>query len=427
MITYNKYKYYISLPLNVDESNMDGILKFKYTSDNIWNVSGYFGKFKPLFPLVDEYFTLSKDYHYSKDKELEVANEVLNDLKNVIFNRYGISLNLTFILLETVTENVEDDIILPPKQIVELDKSLVDGIYDFNVENGDVFYEKLSKQAFKITMLSDNEEDNRSDEELDEEYVERNFDSTEEDPIIVKQVEEVEFESIQEVVKLDNPIVFKDTKDDEILKIMVKQIEGGYYHPAMKKKFPQKFKLYGKSGEMLWGIDRAAGGSGDPKNYNGIGSKFWKVVDKHSGYGEYWTASNVTLSENWDNKSWPYKENAWEHNRHPYNNEEKDLLNKYLTMFQIYVMNNYFNGSKHPVRDLIENDGRFKFLYLRACWNGIGHFRNFYKNIRNVYDKGEHDVEKLISLDLKYRKSLGNKLINIDVDHIENIIGIKAS
>ena len=69
---------------------------------------------------------------------------------------------------------------------------LNDGIYDFNVENGDIFHEKVSKQSFKITMLSDNEDDVRSDEELDEEYVERNFESDEESEIAIHQIQEIE-------------------------------------------------------------------------------------------------------------------------------------------------------------------------------------------------------------------------------------------
>ena len=76
-------------------------------------------------------------------------------------------------------------------------------------------------------------------------------------------------------------------------------------------------------------------------------------------------------------------------------------LQKYISHQFTSFSQTYFGN--HPVGKLVESDGRLKFLFYRATWNGVGFFKKYANNLKLVYDKGERNIDKLICADLTYR------------------------
>jgi hypothetical protein len=70
-------------------------------------------------------------------------------------------------------------------------------------------------------------------------------------------------------------------------------------------------------------------------------------------------------------------------------------------MYKLSLFNKYLAG--HPVGQLVQNDGRLKFMYYRATWNGSGFFQKYASNLKAVYDSGVTDIDKLICADLTFR------------------------
>jgi hypothetical protein len=208
------------------------------------------------------------------------------------------------------------------------------------------------------------------------------------------------------------------TKDNTLVQAIVDYLEGGYYHPAHAydsdpksktyKQLKSSFAIYKNSGETLYGIDRYAGNTEGlrkgPKNDTGVA--FWNAVDAISGYGNYKSTARENSTGMWNVNKFPRVTNGWSWNYMPKKSDKGyDTLQKNL---QKYITNQYNQFSKsyfgnHPVGKLVENDGRLKFMYYRATWNGVGFFQKYANNLKSVYDSGVRDVEKLICADLTYR------------------------
>lgn len=202
-------------------------------------------------------------------------------------------------------------------------------------------------------------------------------------------------------------------KDETLVQAIVDHLEGGYYHPvhaydSKTKQLYESYGIYKNSGETLYGIDRYAGNTEGwregPKNQTGI--DFWKAVDAISGYGDYGNAARYYKTKDWKIKEYPRKRGAWKHYYMPkksdkgYNTLQKNLQ-KYITSQYKQFFNSYFGN--HPVGKLVESDGRLKFMYYRATWNGVGFFQDYANNLKKVYDSGVKDIEQLICADLTFR------------------------
>jgi hypothetical protein len=203
------------------------------------------------------------------------------------------------------------------------------------------------------------------------------------------------------------------TKDSTLVQAIVDYLEGGYYHPvhaydSKTKTLKSSYSIYKNSGETLYGIDRYAGNTEGlrqgPKDATGI--EFWAAVDAISGYGKYGNAARYYKTKNWKIKEYPPIKTAWNHYDKPkksdkgYDTLQKNLQ-KYITSQYKSFFKSYFGN--HPVGKLVENDGRLKFMYYRATWNGVGFFQNYANNLKLVYDSGVTDINKLICADLTYR------------------------
>lgn len=238
--------------------------------------------------------------------------------------------------------------------------------------------------------------------------------------------------------------VTKKMTDAQLLKAMVDYVEGGYYYPghAYSRFSESDRKLYGSSGETLWGIDRCAGQTESTE----LGRKFWAAVDKISGHGkstgtegakvqkkvgkktEEHPYARATNTRNWNADTYPTKSGSLGYNKSP-----KPGTQGYDTMYNAFVdlavgnldkfCDNYLG--KHAVRSLIYSDTRWKFCWFRATWNGPGWFQKYAKNIKKVYDGGTKDIEDLIIADLNHRASYGNSLITHDVKKMAQLLGIE--
>ena len=203
------------------------------------------------------------------------------------------------------------------------------------------------------------------------------------------------------------------TKDSTIVQAIVDNLEGGYYHPthaysSQTKTLKPSFSVYKNSGETLYGIDRFAGNTEGikqgPKNQTGI--NFWAAVDAISGFGSYKDTARTTKTGVWNITKNPIKSNGWSWNYMPKPSDSG--YNTLQTNLQKYISSQFTSFSKryfgsHPVGKLVESDGRLKFLFYRATWNGVGFFQKYANNLKAVYDKGERDIDKLICADLTFR------------------------
>ena len=203
------------------------------------------------------------------------------------------------------------------------------------------------------------------------------------------------------------------TKDSTIVQAIVDYLEGGYYHPthaysSKTKQLKDSFSMYKNSGETLYGLDRHAGNNEGirqgPKNQAGI--DFWSAVDNISGFGSYKDTNRTKKTGNWDINKYPKKSSGWNWNYMPkksdpgYDTLQKNLT-KYITNSYTLLFDKYLRS--HPVGKLVQNDGRLKFMYYRATWNGSSFFQKFANNLKATYDKGITDINKLICADLTYR------------------------
>ena len=230
--------------------------------------------------------------------------------------------------------------------------------------------------------------------------------------------------------------VKKGMNDADLLKAMVAYIEGGYYYPGQAyTKFSEKDrKLYGSSGETLWGVDRHAGQTENTSE----GKLFWGEVDKLSGYGDTSGTSGYsrkTATKNWDISSYNTKSNGWSYGYSP-----KPGSAGYDVMYDSFVkyatgnLNKYLNSNfkTHPVKNLILSDSRLKFLWFRSTWNGSGWFswyangkeKKGIKGLMWAHDNVTKNPDELIIWDLNNRLKFGNELITHDVRKMSELLGI---
>lgn len=164
---------------------------------------------------------------------------------------------------------------------------------------------------------------------------------------------------------------------------IIDNLEGGYYHPDMMKRNPEKFPRYENSGETMFGIDRRQGGS---INTSPAGVKFWGLIDK---------ANARTL---W---KWNYKGGELA-------DELKPLVVEMMYPRFIDFLNRYIPNK--ALQSEIFNNPVLLGHFIYATWNGSGWFQRFAKNAAKNYAQGARG-EALKNLELGYRANYPNSLI----------------
>jgi hypothetical protein len=230
-------------------------------------------------------------------------------------------------------------------------------------------------------------------------------------------------------------VLKKNMSDKQLLQAMVGYIEGGYYYPAHAYEVfnERSRKLYGASGETLWGIDRHAGQTEKSE----VGKKFWTEVDKLSGYGDS-TGKNGyakdTNTKSWNSAKYKLKKGSWGYNYSPPpGSSGYDVMYNAFVNLAVSNLNKFLdsNFGNHPVKKLILSDTRFKFLYFRATWNGPGWFQWYasgkgkIKGLKWAYDNETKNVDELIIWDLNNRLKFENSLITHDVSKMATLLGLK--
>jgi hypothetical protein len=188
---------------------------------------------------------------------------------------------------------------------------------------------------------------------------------------------------------------------------VIRELEGGYYHPDMQRKDPVGFKVMGESGETMYGIDRL---KGSPATTNPPAAKqFWATIDA------------VNARKNWKHLYIP-----------------PAPLRDTLTYLAASIMEPEFNRMlnsyiKDPnLRKLILSHDHLLFHFIYAAWNGGGWFQGWGRIINAVYKAGTTNPNKLARLMVSKRidnsgvlssKSGNNKLIAQGGAKIAKVLG----
>ena len=181
--------------------------------------------------------------------------------------------------------------------------------------------------------------------------------------------------------------------DTETLKkysdVIFDKLEGGYYNP--KKHNSTKM---GKSGETMYGIDRACGGN---DVITGYGEKFWKIIDHNS--------------QDWDYNSDGGKNKA-------------EL--RYLAAQMMYDRYKEYSDNFLTIRakTYINKSANLQFHFYYACWNGCGWFEYFAKDFNKQVLKTKN-ISKLENSCITIRKNSTFETISKGGEIMENIFDDK--
>lgn len=174
-----------------------------------------------------------------------------------------------------------------------------------------------------------------------------------------------------------------DDKFEEMTKLVIDKLEGGYYHPDMLTDGRIKDKRYKSSGETMFGIDRKNGGS---INTSPAGQQFWKIID------------NANARTEW---SWLYRGGSYEE-------ELKTLVVKMMKPRYDDFSNRYLSKE---AQEIVKNDDKLLFNFIYATWNGSGWFQTFAAPINKAVIRGNTDPSTLSTIALNSRLNSSNSLI----------------
>ena len=154
---------------------------------------------------------------------------------------------------------------------------------------------------------------------------------------------------------------------------VIRELEGGYYHPQMLRDGRIRDSRYSTSGETLYGIDRKAG---SPATTNPPPARqFWALIDSQGA------------STRW---KWCYLPSGTLRDKLTYlaagimEPEYKDNLSNYI-------------GDRNLINIINSHDGLlYNFIY--ATWNGPGWFKGFARVIKAAYDKGMTNPNQLAKI-----------------------------
>jgi len=159
---------------------------------------------------------------------------------------------------------------------------------------------------------------------------------------------------------------------------VIANLEGGYAHPLYHDQGDPRFST---SGETMFGIDRK---NGIGFSTSAAGVAFWKKIDEAQ------------------------KIKKWRLYYIPPDPLKTELINLVVKMVEpvynqnikSYVMS-LRNGKE--VADIINNDGRLKFNFIYATWNGEGWFQGFAKRTVAAYNSGKKTPDEVLKAAINVR------------------------
>lgn len=185
--------------------------------------------------------------------------------------------------------------------------------------------------------------------------------------------------------------ISKETTDfNQICSKVIKELEGGYYHPDMLLDGRIKDQRFSASGETMYGIDRKTGGT---VNTTKEGKAFWALIDA-KGARANWRLEYIPPDP---------------------------LKTQLLKLCCAMMKKQYDSYLKSYIEDeaiirTINSDGRLMFNFVYASWNGPGWFQGWAKEIKQKYNSGMTNTDELTAYFVKRRISnagvIGNKSNN---------------
>ena len=169
-------------------------------------------------------------------------------------------------------------------------------------------------------------------------------------------------------------------------KIIVDNIEGGYYNPEWHRQ-----SAMGDSGETMFGMDRF---NGSDLFKSVAGRKFWETIDKNKN------------------------KDVWKH-YYMGGSLEPELLRlvtEIMTKHYQTLSDKYLSDKS---KKLVQSNNGLKLHFYYASWNGSNFFQKFAEKINDAVDDGIESPEKLLSIAINSRlnmpimKKSGDKLLKI--------------
>ena len=197
-------------------------------------------------------------------------------------------------------------------------------------------------------------------------------------------------------------IVKKETTDfSVIVKQVIDNLEGGYFHPNMLKDGRVMDNRYSTSGETMFGIDRK--NSSTRITNSAAGKRFWSIIDRFNAVN------------NWSHRFIPPE---------PTRKELFDLATEAIKVDFNYLLNRFVKNPK--VKQVIQSDGRLLFNFVYATYNGEGHFQTFAKLIEDKYTSGITSSDELTKIFVDARIQSKYDLIRQTGNKIAALVGIYA-
>lgn len=189
-----------------------------------------------------------------------------------------------------------------------------------------------------------------------------------------------------------------------ITNLVIQKLEGGYFHPDMRTKDPDKFGSYHRSGETMFGLDRHAGHS----LYYSDKRKSDNVLTNLK-YIPFYKYSNQDSADFWGYIDKVGARSKWKWNFKP-TGEIGDQLRLLASkiIYPAFIKN--FNAFLTPeARTIVLNSNALMFHFSYATWNGAGWFKKFASDINQAIAKGITDEKSLIKIAIDSRIKEGLK------------------
>ena len=208
----------------------------------------------------------------------------------------------------------------------------------------------------------------------------------------------------------DSPIASSNEPEkDKFLKVtgeVIKRLEGGYFHPDMRTKNPDKFGAYHRSGETMYGLDRHAGHG---LFYNEKRLNDDVIENMKNIYGGRYTYKTDAAREFWKAIDLSQARSKWAWNSIPAEPLKSGLqLVASKIMFKPFL--DYSKAYLSPQsRNIVFSDPRLLFHFSYATWNGPGWFKKFASDINEAVKNGITDANKLVEVAMFSRTKEGLK------------------
>jgi hypothetical protein len=189
----------------------------------------------------------------------------------------------------------------------------------------------------------------------------------------------------------DEKIVSVQSEFNKATKSVIDSLEGAYVNPSQLTNKREK-RVFSKSGETMFGIDRKTGGK---LNTSDAGRKFWELIDANK------------------------KKNPEKWTRYYDGGEIKGQLQDLASQMMEPEFERLFKVHFSPQeQQIIKSDPRLFFHFAYATWNGPGWFRKFANSIKREIRQGNTDTNSLFNIAIDDRKDAGG-IIGAKADKVK--------